>query len=147
MKADYLRDLSSDIVTQHVKLSLPDPGAAIQGPLLFLEATVPDSHLPLHSIPLLADTGATNLCISISTLLTLGLSKNDICTEVQYLLTNVTESVNKNAIIGSIILQTEIKCTKGFASLSIHFLVLDTSLDYAILGSLELENAQSVICM
>ena len=94
MKADYLRDLSSDIVTQHVKLSLPDPGAATQGPLLFLEATVPDSHLPLHSIPLLADTGATNSCISISTLLTLGLSKNDICTEVHYLLTNVTESEN-----------------------------------------------------
>ena len=27
MKADYLKELSSDIVTQHVKLSLRDPGA------------------------------------------------------------------------------------------------------------------------
>ena len=31
--------------------------------------------------------------------------------------------------------------------MSLHFLVLDTPLDYAILGSVELENSQSIICL
>ena len=99
MKSDYLKNLSSDIITQHVKLSIPSPGAVLQGPLLFLKANIPDSHLPLYSIPLLADTGATNSCISITTLLALGLSKQDICTEVQYSLTNVTENENRSDLL------------------------------------------------
>ena len=51
MKSDYLKGLSSDIITQHVKLSLTDPAAVLQGPLFFLKANIPDSHLPLHNIP------------------------------------------------------------------------------------------------
>ena len=77
----------------------------------------------------------------------MGIREQDICTEVQYSLTNVTEHENKSAIVGSIILKTDTQCETGFATMSIHFLVLDTSLDYAILGSLELENCQSIICM
>ena len=126
LKKTYFQGISSDIVTLHVKLSLPGPNAVLQGPLLFLKATIPDCPVPLHNIPLLADTGATNSCISLSTLLTLGYSKSDLCTEVQYLLTNVTECGNSTAIIGSIILQTEIATNKGMAILSLYFLVLDT---------------------
>ena len=55
MKSNYFKNLESDIITQHVKLSSPSPGAVPQGPLLFLRANIPDSHLPLHNIPLLAD--------------------------------------------------------------------------------------------
>ena len=59
----------------------------------------------------------------------------------------MTEHENKSAILGSIILKTDTQCETGFATISIHFLVLNTPLDYAILGSLELENCQSIICM
>ena len=113
MKEDYFSTITANVITQHVKLSLPGPTAVLQGPLLFLHAHIPGSSAPLHNIPLLADTGATNSCISLATLLTLGYNKTDLCTEVQYLLTNVTESGNTSAIIGSIILQTEIDTTKG----------------------------------
>ena len=90
MKEDYFKTISENVITQHVKLSLPGPTAVLQGPLLFLRANIPGSSAPLHNIPLLADTGATNSCISLATLLTLGYNKTDLCTEVQYLLTNVT---------------------------------------------------------
>jgi hypothetical protein len=75
MKSEYFKNLESNIVNQHVKLSIPSPGAVPQGPLLFLKSTIPDSNLPLHNIPLLVDTGATNSCISIATLSFLGISE------------------------------------------------------------------------
>ena len=75
MKSEYFQNLESNIVNQHVKLSIPSPGAVPQGPLLFLKSTIPDSNLPLHNIPLLVDTGATNSCISIATLSFLGISE------------------------------------------------------------------------
>ena len=60
MKEEYFKTISENVVIQHVKLSLPGPTAVLQGPLLFLRANVPGSSAPLHNIPLLADTGATN---------------------------------------------------------------------------------------
>ena len=147
MKEDYFSKINANVTTQHVKLSLPVPAAVLQGPLLFICGNIPSSSAPHINIPMLADTGATNSCISLGTLLTLGYGKEDLCTEVQYLLTNVTENNNTSVIIGSIILQTEISTLKGPALLSIHFLVLNIQLEYAIIGSLELENSQSIICL
>ena len=95
MKANYLENIEKNIVTNHVKLSLPSPEEIPQGPLIFLKATIPDSNLPSHNLPLLVDTGATNSCISINTLSSLGINEEDICTEIQYCLTNVTENKNK----------------------------------------------------
>ena len=140
MKEDYFSTISANVSTQHVKLSLPGPTAVLQGPLLFICGNVPSSSSPLLNIPLLADTGATNSCISLTTFLTLCYDREDLCTEVQYLLTNVTKTANTSIIIGSIILQTEI-CTLKGPALSLHFLVLNIQSEYAIIGALELENS------
>ena len=78
MKEEYFKTISANVVIQHVKLSLPGPTAVLQGPLLFIRANVPGSSAPLLNIPLLADTGATNSCISLATLLTLGYDKADL---------------------------------------------------------------------
>ena len=59
--------------------------------LLFICGNVPSSAAPHLDILMLADTRATNSCISLGTLSTLGYGKEDLCTDVQYLLTNVTE--------------------------------------------------------
>ena len=82
MKEDYFSTISANVITQHVKLSLPGPTAVLQGPILFIRGNVPSSSVPLLNIPLLADTGATNSCISLTTLLTLGYDREDLCTEV-----------------------------------------------------------------
>ena len=56
MKETYFNEISDNVITQHVKLSLPGPNAVLQGPLLFLRANIPGCSAPLHNIPLLADS-------------------------------------------------------------------------------------------
>jgi hypothetical protein len=104
MKNEYLNNVNINIVSQHVKLSLPDSKAIPQGPLMFVGASAPDSESPQQSFPLLVDCGATNSCLSLATLSSLGYTTHHICTEVQYSLSNVTEHENPHTIIGSILL-------------------------------------------
>ena len=82
---------------------------------------------------MLADTGATNSCLSLETLSQLGYGKDNICTDIQYLLTNVTEHNNSNVILGSIALSTAVSTLQGPAILCVYFLVLNIKFDYAIL--------------
>ena len=63
MKNEYLNNIERTVVSQHVKLSLPGTKAIPQGPLMFVKARIPDSKLPTHGFPLLADCGATNSCL------------------------------------------------------------------------------------
>ena len=147
MKNDYLNSINKDVVSQHIQLSLPGSEAIPQGPLMFVKASVPESGLPSHYFPLLADCGATNSCLSLDTFRLLGYTTEQLCTEVQYSLSNVTEQENPNTIIGSIFLDIEIQCKKGLSILSVHFLVLDSNIQYGILGALELQNTQAIICL
>ena len=55
MKNEYLNNIERTVVSQHVKLSLPGSKAIPQGPLMFVKASIPDSGLPTHGFPLLAD--------------------------------------------------------------------------------------------
>ena len=142
MKDEYLSNVNRNIVSQHVKLSLPDSKAIPQGPLIFVGASVPDSESPQQSFPLLVDCGATNSCLSLATLASLGYTTHQICTQVQYSLSNVTENENPHTIIGSILLNVELRSQSKLSILSVHFLVLESDLQYAILGGLELENTQ-----
>ena len=114
---------------------------------MFVKASVPDSGLPTHGFPLLADCGATNSCLSLATLTLLGYTTQQLCTEIQYSLSNVTEQENPHTILGSILLDIEIQCKSGLSILSVHFLILDSDLQYGILGALELENTQTIICL
>ena len=94
MKDEYLSNIDRNIVTHHVKLTLSDSKVVPQGPLMFVCASVSDSESPQESYPLLVDCGATNSCLSLATLQSMGYARNNICTEVQYSLSNVTEHEN-----------------------------------------------------
>jgi hypothetical protein len=72
MKNEYLDSIDRTVVSQHIQLSLTGSKAIPQGPLMFVKASVPDSELPTHSFPLLADCGATNSCLSLDTFTLLG---------------------------------------------------------------------------
>jgi hypothetical protein len=78
---------------------------------------------------------------------TVGYTTQQLCTEVHYSLSNVTEQENPNTIIGSILLDIEIESESGLSILSVHFLILDSDLPYGILGALELQNTQTIICL
>ena len=104
--------------------------------LLLKRDSVPDSGLPTHGFPLLADCGATNSCLSLDTFKLLEYTTQYLCTEVQYSLSNVTEQENPHTILGSILLDIEIQCKSGLSILSVHFLILDSNLQYGILGAL-----------
>ena len=114
---------------------------------MFVKARIPDSKSPTHEFPLLADCGATNSCLSLATLTLLGYTVQQLCTELQYSLSNVTEQENPHTILGSILLDIKINCKAGLSILSVHFLILDSDLQYGILGLLELENNQTIICL
>ena len=133
MKENYLSQISAPVTTKHVILSIHEPSAVLQGPLLFLCGRIPSSDAPCLDIPMLADTGATNSCLSLETLSQLGYGKDNICTDIQYLLTNVTEHNNSNVILGSIALSSAVSTLQGPAILCVYFLVLNIKFDYAIL--------------
>ena len=147
MKSNYLKNIQDNVIVQNVSLNIPPPGSVPPGPLLFLKSTIPSSKCPQHQIALLTDCGATNSCISLSNLSTLGIDVNQISTEVKYSLTNVTETNNNTTILGSIVLNTNIQIKSGQATIAIQYLVLDAPLTYTILGSLELENCKAILCI
>ena len=146
MKNDYLNSINKNIINQHVKLSLPNTNAVPQGPLVFISACIP-SDLQVESFPLLVDSGATNSCLSLATLASLGYTEDQICTEIQYSLSNVTEHENHHTIIGSILLDIELSSQSKLSILSVQFLILESDLQYGILGGLELQNTQTILCL
>ena len=60
-------------------------------------------------------------------------------------MSNITENENPHTIIGSVLLNVELGSQSKLSILSVHFLVLESDLQYAILGGLELENTQTLL--
>ena len=147
MKEEYMSNIGRNIVTHHVKLTLPDCKVIPQGPLMFVNAQVIYNEEPSENLPLLVDCGATNSCLSWVTLQLLGYTKQDICTEVQYSLSNVTEHENPHSIIGSILMEIELESQSKHSILSVQFLILELDIPYGILGGLELEKVQTLLCL
>ena len=147
MKEDYMSNIGRNIVTHHVKLTLPDCKIVPQGPLMFVNAKVIYNETPSESLPLLVDCGATNSCLSWVTLQLLGYTREDICSEIQYSLSNVTEHENPHSIIGSVLMDIELESQSKHSILSVQFLILELDIPYGILGGLELEKVQTLLCL
>ena len=99
---------------------------------MFVKAQVIHNEERAENLPLLVDCGATNSCLSWVTLQLLGYTKQDICTEVQYSLSNVTEHENPHSIIGSVLMDVELESQSKHSILSVQFLILELDIPYGI---------------